>query len=1174
MRLPLSRLRRRRPGFALIATLVLMLLMLVLAIGLLTLSSISLRQTAGAQEMAAARANARLALMLALGELQKSAGPDQAITAPSDLVAGEKGRRHLTGAWKSWDINPQAGEPDYAGEKQKRFQRWLVSDADDAATRSPDYPSQPVPADPLKLIAGDKDEVVQAGRVQIRSGSGAFAWHVSDEAVKARVDVLRNPEAKTLAQRRSLLTGHRNGLRGLVHGETDFEFLAADDTPEAYLDGQKVHGKLTDLMQTDLLAEEGIAREFTHDLTNSSLGLLTDVRKGGLKRDLTTSFDTKAGLPQELAGRRLYQSTLGFDGVSDPYWSALSGYYNFYKGLRLTGDLPSYKLENVDPLPLDRHVVPRNYAVAPVVAKVEILFTFVVRDMHGPWIAQLPSASKDPNKKYMLHMVYVPLVTLHNPYNVELEFERLNLTVRDVPVAFNFIVNGKPQNSRLVPFNEMFVLNNEGSQDFSGAKGEKAILLDLAEWTSPSQTRPSQSLKMAPGQTLVCGPYLNPGATSADTLRGSTGTQEAVEAASASAIKLRPGFNGKAVGLSVDWLTPPPFNSGQSTDGNLGILGLRMDDRIRIESAVRRPLRGVQDRWEIDSSVLSKSKKTVYGGMRFDYKDEATLLKHFDKVHTYPLDGDLSASELYEPYSKALASQTRSQAAAILSTASRTCNGGVYETNLRDPQAGALNELRDGKLAGKPFMHHNPARSSVLVDLKADLQGRFTHELNFQPLKGEVDDVLELDARDRGAAITGNTTIAGIKSGALFDLPAGPMQTLAGFRRSNALSSTYLPNFLQPFAGSAVSPLMDTAKVRQAGVASYDLLDHSWLANHALYDGFYFSTASAADGKPAAERFASFLRGEAALDNQCYGGWMPAGIAPQTVAEKLFPGAEASPEAWREIAAYQMVKGAFNVNSTSELAWKAMLSSLRDTQVPVLWASSLQAEYLKEKDAPVSGLGMPLAGLATAPNPDPLKIDNKRTNEWNGFRTLNEKELDELAKKIVEEVRARGPFLSMSEFVNRRLGYDSEQTRGGALHVALEKSKVNEAVFGDMIAVQAKDVADPLIYGYATPQAATGNPAEGAPGWISQGDLLQILEPRVTVRGDTFLIRTCGQSLDETGRVVARAYAEAVVQRTPEFVDAAAAPDTAMAELTEANRRFGRSFRIVSFRWVQPKELS
>ena len=72
---------RQPRGFALIVTLSLMILLTVVAVGLLGLSSISLRSTTQARIMQEARQNARLALMLALGELQAASGPDQRITA-------------------------------------------------------------------------------------------------------------------------------------------------------------------------------------------------------------------------------------------------------------------------------------------------------------------------------------------------------------------------------------------------------------------------------------------------------------------------------------------------------------------------------------------------------------------------------------------------------------------------------------------------------------------------------------------------------------------------------------------------------------------------------------------------------------------------------------------------------------------------------------------------------------------------------------------------------------------------------------------------------------------------------------------------------------------------------------------------------------------------------------
>ena len=55
----------------------------------------------------------------------------------------------------------------------------------------------------------------------------------------------------------------------------------------------------------------------------------------------------------------------------------------------------------------------------------------------------------------------------------------------------------------------------------------------------------------------------------------------------------------------------------------------------------------------------------------------------------------------------------------------------------------------------------------------------------------------------------------------------------------------------------------------------------------------------------------------------------------------------------------------------------------------------------------------------------PQLLDLKRTshanNKWNEFRKLSDLEIAKLAKSIVKQVKIRGPFLSMSDFVNRRL---------------------------------------------------------------------------------------------------------------------------------------------------------
>ena len=106
----------------------------------------------------------------------------------------------------------------------------------------------------------------------------------------------------------------------------------------------------------------------------------------------------------------------------------------------------------------------------------------------------------------------------------------------------------------------------------------------------------------------------------------------------------------------------------------------------------------------------------------------------------------------------------------------------------------------------------------------------------------------------------------------------------------------------------------------------------------------------------------------------------------------------------------------------------------------------------------------------------------------------------------------------------------------------------------------------------------------GAPGYLMQQDLVQALSPAMTVRSDTFVIRVYGDARNsKTGAIEGIAYAEAVVQRTPEFMDQsdggltggqALGDATPISNLTsKTNISLGRRFKIVSFRWLNSNEI-
>jgi hypothetical protein len=175
---------------------------------------------------------------------------------------------------------------------------------------------------------------------------------------------------------------------------------------------------------------------------------------------------------------------------------------------------------------------------------------------------------------------------------------------------------------------------------------------------------------------------------------------------------------------------------------------------------------------------------------------------------------------------------------------------------------------------------------------------------------------------------------------------------------------------------------------------------------------------------------------------------------------------------------------------------------------------------------------------------------------------------------MVEQVKLRGPFLSLSEFVNRRLDSTNPTLSAkGALQAALDDTDVsiNAGFRGRKRTFSAAEKA----YVNATfPEAMEGAIAYGSPAYVDQADMLRNLAEQLSPRGDTFVIRTYGDALDNSGKVIARAWCEAIVQRTPEYVDSSDEAYLKQADLSsDKNKEFGRKFEITRFRWLNDSEV-
>ncbi len=1102
-----------------------MVLLSLLAVGMLGLSSASLRRAAQGEAMRQAQANARMALMLALGDLQVELGPDRRVNSAAAI---DPDALPVYGRWLAVYDAWRADEPQRP-QANARFRRYLVS-GDLDTLRDRDSAKAALGGETLEILgrgtlgAGAQDDYVRVGLVPVESPRGGYAWWISDENSKAKINAGRDlPDTVTPE-----LLALQNG--GSVPG-TGFRMLDAlvnleVTGREPWELGDDLRAKSLTMGSVDLLpgAVGPVGRHF-HDLTTTSYGLLTDVRNGGLKRDLSLYLEQPHS-PQ------LQQPLYTVNGSAEVNFSPDSesfGNLDIYSGITMEElwlyyNLYKEVLHNRPASNDDR--VGRRPAGFPTLLSGNSRDA-VISDRFYPYkrrvysqvkymlsLAAVPNGSEP--EKYDLRLAVDPVVVLWNPYNVALEYQTGGFTTVGFTGLPYDAVFETPDGTVSVPFSQFFNFQNVNIIQGQIGRDHPIVL-------QPGESRVFSRVDDR-GDVLSSGWRYTEG-----TLLNHANFPKLLDRSATVKLTIRPAVSGGYLNYVTYWFGPRFPNPALQS----GTLILRGDTALG------------------DLPTITTPQTITVGNVVDEIKIPHMLLSYHMRTETD--DRTPSKSWIWSNPS-------------ISFRIAPDSSQDVRLVHQMEVNVTAVSTWEN------PHVQITPGNQAYWGGgVRADFG------VPFFTLRGVPLTPIKSIAAFQHAAANGFRRYwkdSHVSTGGLGTFPANA-DSLDGHRYLAPMGSKLIGN---SFAHPLIPPSQARHQVMAADnqtanptAAPVPVADHAWLANAALWDSWYFSSLTPQTAHP--------FRANPRSLQQVFDDFFPEAATEQpvplpTVRMTPYRGANdqevrslvnnntPAADAYRKLAAHLLVDGAFNVNSVSVNAWKMLLGSLRDhaTARMNLASGGLAVRPADSEQTPVSGLLVANNDL-TAPTPDTTE-----PSQWTGFRSLSDEEIDALATELVEEIRLRGPFLSLSDFVNRRLGNDSNLARHGALQAAIEAAGLNGELDQGFRSLGS-------ISGTAFPEAGEGSRAAGIPGYISQADLLTPLGPVLQARSDTFTIRTYGRSTDRDGNVLAEAWCEAVVQRVPDYVDPVDEPGVTPAGLSSpVNRTFGRQLRVVSFRWLNAGE--
>lgn len=379
------------------------------------------------------------------------------------------------------------------------------------------------------------------------------------------------------------------------------------------------------------------------------------------------------------------------------------------------------------------------------------------------------------------------------------------------------------------------------------------------------------------------------------------------------------------------------------------------------------------------------------------------------------------------------------------------------------------------------------------------------------------------------SASTGSTvdSVRHVQDTALFELPRAPYTNLASLQHLGYVGE-------RPYS-----------------------LGNTWgSARNTVFDRYFFSGSSAAN--PALGATPQNFR------NQRLRLYVNDILPPPSLADfRAVPSARSS--------RYVLAEGQFNINSTSEAAWEAILATItipswdfvnpgdygaQDTATPTANAA-LNGVFLRFPQSAQETYDIDqISGVILQPS--------ERRHYRRGVIRISDDDRSALAARIVRNIKSKaaatGPFLTVRDFLDPQTFLGGESVLSEAItHVAAARAGTtwirNERAFTEL--------------------ALSGDIDANSPSYLLQSDVLSSIAAAVSPRSDTFTIRAYGESFNPvTNRSEAGAWLEATVQRIPDFVESTTNPAEAnFSTLSAINQTYGRKFKITQIRWLTATDI-